>query len=203
MLAAANPVGSPIDVHEARLGQTEFVEDALVEQLKAGSEMAFRRFVEQYQSKVCRVTSGILGNRRDAEDVAQNVFARIYFLIKDFNGSVPLSTWVHRVAVDECYSVVRRRRQKTFQEDDTADHSISARMQQRNLINKLLERIPELDRQLLLLREVEGCSVADIAQATSLNQKIIRARLFQARQRLARGAAQISLRARRTADDNL
>jgi RNA polymerase sigma-70 factor (ECF subfamily) len=202
MLAAANPVGSLIDAHEARLGQTEFVEDALVEQLKAGSEMAFRRFVEQYQSKVCRVTSGILGNRRDAEDVAQNVFARIYFSIKDFNGSVSLYTWVHRVAVDECYSVMRRR-QKTFQEDDTADHSISARMQQRNLINKLLERIPEFDRQLLLLREVEGCSVADIAQATGLNQKIIRARLFQARQRLAKGAAQISLRARRTADDNL
>src|ERR1700739_3525278 len=124
MLAAANPVGSLIDVHEARLGQTEFVEDALVEQLKAGSEMAFRRFVEQYQSKVCRVTFGILGNRRGAGAVAQNVFARIYFLIQDFNGSVPLSTWVHRVAVDECYSVVRRRRQKTFQEDDTADHSI-------------------------------------------------------------------------------
>jgi RNA polymerase sigma-70 factor (ECF subfamily) len=203
MRAAANPVGSFTDVHEARLGQTEFVEDALVEQLKAGSEMAFRRFVEQYQSKVCRVTFGILGNRRDAEDVAQNVFAKIYFSIKDFNGSVSLNTWVHRVAVDECHSVVRRRRQKTFQEANTADHSISAPMQQRNLINKLLERIPEFDRQLLLLREVEGCSVADIAQATGLNQKIIRARLFQARQRLSKGAAQISLRARRTADDNL
>src|ERR1700739_2197262 len=157
MLAAANPVGSLIDVHEARLGQTEVVEDALVEQLKAGSEMAFRRFVEQYQSKVCRVTCGILANQRDAEDVAQNVFARIYFSIKDFNGSVSLYTWVHRVAVDECYSVMRRR-QKTFQEDDTADHSISARMQQRNLINELLERIPEFDRQFLLLRGGEGRS---------------------------------------------
>ena len=130
MLAAANPVGPLTDAHEAWLGQTEFVEDALAEQLKAGSEMAFRRLVEQYQSKVCRVTFGILGNRRDAEDVAQNVFAKIYFSSKDFNRSVSLYTWVHRVAVDECYSVVRRRRQKTFQEDDTADHSISARTQQ-------------------------------------------------------------------------
>jgi RNA polymerase sigma-70 factor (ECF subfamily) len=114
MLAAANPVGPLTDVHEARLGQTEFVEDALVEQFKASGEIAFRRFVEQYQSKVCRVTYGILGNRRNAEDVAQNVFATIYFSIKDFTGSVSLYTWVHRVAVDECYSVVRRRRQKTF-----------------------------------------------------------------------------------------
>jgi RNA polymerase sigma-70 factor (ECF subfamily) len=191
------------------------MEGTLVQQLKAGSEMAFRGFVERYQCNVYRVTFGILGNRRDAEEIAQNVFAKIYLSIKGFDGRSSLYTWVHRTAVNECYSLLRRKRPKVVYEGDAADHSISARVQtildtcaasgtvvlQRNLINKLLERIPELDRQLLLLRELEGYSVADIAQATGLNQKTIKERLFRARQRLAKAAAQFPPGARRTAND--
>jgi len=203
-----------VGVHEARLGQTEFLEGTLIEQLKAGSEIAFRGFVERYQSRVCRITFGILGNRRDAEETAQNVFATIYFSIKGFDGRSSLNTWVHRAAVNECYSVLRRRRQETFHEGEAGDHStasvpttldpcptLGTAALQRDLINNLLERVPELDRQLLLLRELEGYSVADIAQATGLNQKTIKARLFRARQRLARAALQFSLHTRRTADD--
>jgi RNA polymerase sigma-70 factor (ECF subfamily) len=214
MLETANPVGSLVDVHEARLGQAEFLEGTMVQRLKCGSAMAFRDFVEQYQSRVCRITFGILGNRRDAEEIAQIVFAKIYFSISGFNGRSSLYAWVHRTAVNECYSVLRRRRKQTPHERDAGDNStagvpttldprptLGAAALQRDLINNLLEHMPELDRQLLLLRELEGYSVVDIAQATRLNQKTIKARLFLARQRLARAVAQSSLDTRRTARD--
>ena len=212
MLETANPRGSVIDPHEAPLRQTE-PEGALVQQLKAGSETAFRGFVERYQSNVYRVAFGILGNRRDAEDIAQTVFAKLYFSIKGFDGVSSLYTWIHRSAVNECYSLLPRKRQKLVREGEAGDHSISARLQkdtckafdtvvlQRNLINKLLEPVPELDRQLLLLREVEGYSVADIAQATGMHPKTIKVRLFRTRQRLARAVAQFSPGTRQTVND--
>src|SRR5258708_27983974 len=102
MLETANPLGSVVDAHEAPLRQTE-LEGALVEQLKAGSETAFRGFVERYQSDVYRVTFGILGNRRDAEEIAQTVFAKLYFSIKGFDGGRSLYTLVHRTALNEFY----------------------------------------------------------------------------------------------------
>src|SRR5260370_20849801 len=156
MLETANPLGSVVDAHEAPLRQTE-LEGALVQQLKAGSETAFRGFVERYQFNVYRVTFGILGNRRDAEEIAQTVFAKLYVSIKGFDGRISLYTWVHRSAVNECYSLLRRKRQRIVREGDAADHSVSARVQtdtcpafdtvvlQRNLINKVLERIPDED----------------------------------------------------------
>ena len=222
-----------MDVHEARLGQAEFLEGTMVQRLKCGSAMAFRDFVERYQSRVCRITFGILGNRRGAEEIAQSVFAKIYFSISGFNGRSSLYAWVHRT-VNECYSVLRRRRKQTSHEADAGDNStagvpttlehrphrasgqqgcgrhhsgthprptLGAAALQRDLINNLLEHMPELDRQFLLLRELEGYSVADIARATRLNQKLIKARLFLARQRLARAVAQSSLDTRRTACD--
>lgn len=134
----------------------------------------------------------MLGNRRDAEDAAQDVFAKVYFSIKGFDGRTSLYAWMHRAAVNECYSVLRRKRQRLLV-GDVGDHSTSVRAHQRSIINELLEHVPELDRQLLLLREMEGYSVADIGQATGLNQKAIKARLFRVRQRLAKAAAQFSL----------
>jgi RNA polymerase sigma-70 factor (ECF subfamily) len=64
-------------------------------------------------------------------------------------------------------------------------------IRQRDLFNKLLERIPEADRHLLLLRELEGYSATQVAEATGLNENTVKVSLFRARQRLARAAAQL------------
>ena len=175
----------------------------LVPRLKAGDEVAFCELVERYEAKIHSVTYGILRNREDADEVAQEVFAKVYFSIKSFDARSSLYTWIYRIAVNECYGYLRKKRLKLVYESDSADDTLSMRMQrivdgyptpdraamQRNLINRLLERIPENDRLMLIWKEVEGFSITELSQMTGLNEATIKVRLFRARRKLVRAAA--------------
>ena len=116
-----------------------------------------------------------------------------------------MSTWIYRIAVNECYGFLRRKRLKLVYESDTADNALSMCMQsvadpravtdravmQRDFLNKLLARVPENDRLLLLLKEVEGFSLAELSEMTGLNLNTLKVRLFRTRQRLIKAAAQL------------
>ena len=82
----------------------------LIRRLKAGDEMAFCELVERYESKIHSVTYGILRNHDDADEIAQEVFAKVYFSIKGFDERSSLYTWIYRIAVNECYGYLRKKR---------------------------------------------------------------------------------------------
>lgn len=88
----------------------------LVARLKAGDEVAFRELVERYESKIHSVTYGILRNRADTDEIAQEVFAKVYFSIKGFDARSSLYSWIYRIAVNECYSYLRKKRLKLVYE---------------------------------------------------------------------------------------
>ena len=175
----------------------------LVSRLKAGDEVAFCELVERYQSKIQSVIYGILRNRQDADEIAQEVFAKVYFSIKGFDARSSLYTWIYRIAVNECYGFLRKKRLKLVYDGDSADHTLSMRVQritdghptpdraamQRDLINRLLERIPEDDRLMLIGKEVEGFSITELSQMTGVKEATIKVRLFRARQKLVHAAA--------------
>ena len=85
-------------------------EGDLVRRLQAGNHAGFSDFVERYQSKVCRVAYGILGNRDDADDIVQQVFMQVYFSIKGSEGRSSLYSWLHRLVVSKCYEFLRKKR---------------------------------------------------------------------------------------------
>ncbi len=202
----ANLVGSCVEACEAPVKQPNATEHDLVRQLQAGNEMVYRKFVVGYQSKVYAVAYGILGNREEADEVAQQVFVKVYFSIKSFDARSSLYIWMHRIAVNECYGFLRKKRLKLRYESDSADNDISTRaqmsqdlcpksdrvVQQRDLLNKLLEWIPEGDRHLLLLKELEGYSLAKLSKVTGLNENTIKVRLFRTRQRLVLAAERLN-----------
>src|SRR5260370_36974940 len=78
-------------------------EAALVRRVQARDEIAFRDIVERYQAKVFSIIFGILRNHNDAEDIAQQGFAKIYFSIKNFDFRSSLLTWSYKITVNECY----------------------------------------------------------------------------------------------------
>ena len=185
----------------AKQGNTPEVD--LVRRLKSGDEAAFRELVESYESRIRSVIYGILRNRDDADEIAQEVFGKVYFAIKTFGARSSLYTWIYRIAVNECYGSLRKKRFKMVHESDSADDVLSKRVQmiadgrptpdrvalQRNLINKLLARMPEDDRLLLIMKEVEGLSLAELSEMTGLKEATIKVRLFRARQKLIHTAA--------------
>src|SRR5580692_3580812 len=100
-------------------------EAALVKRVQARDEIAFREIVDRYQTKVFSIIFGILHNRNDAEDIAQQVFAKIYFSIGSFDSRSTLLTWIYRIAVNECYDYLRKRRARrlVYESDFSAEEA--------------------------------------------------------------------------------
>ena len=95
---------------KARVDHKNSEESALVKRVQARDEIAFREIVERYQAKVFSIIYGILRNRNDAEDIAQQVFAKIYFSIQNFDFRSSLLTWIYKITVNECYDYLRKKR---------------------------------------------------------------------------------------------
>jgi RNA polymerase sigma-70 factor (ECF subfamily) len=184
-------------------------EAALVRRVQAGDEIAFREIVDRYQTKVFSVICGILRDRNDAEDIAQQVFAKIYFSIRKFDFRSSLLTWIYRITVNECYDDLRKRRVRKlmYESDFSAEEvqrletsdvvvdpiaPVDRQLAQRDLVVKLLSKISEQDRSLLLLKEVEGHSVEELAAITGLNENTIKVKLFRSRQKLLKAAKRLA-----------
>src|ERR671932_2716324 len=110
---------------KARVDHKNTEEAALVKRVQARDELAFREIVERYQAKVFSIIYGILRNRNDAEDIAQQVFAKIYFSIKNFDFRSSLLTWIYKITVNECYDYLRKKRVRklVYESDFSADDS--------------------------------------------------------------------------------
>ena len=104
-------------------------EAALVRRVQARDEIAFREIVDRYQAKVFSIIYGILRNHNDAEDIAQQVFAKIYFSIQSFDFRSSLLTWIYKITVNECYDYLRKKRvRKLVYESDFSEED-AQRMQ--------------------------------------------------------------------------
>ena len=201
---------------KTRLDHRTTEEAALVRRVQAKDEMAFREIVERYQSKVYSIIYGILRNRNDAEDIAQQVFAKIYFSIRNFDFRSSLLTWIYKITVNECYDYLRKKRVRklVYESDFSAEDAqrmeasdpavdpktpVDVRLAQRDLIVKLLSKVSEQDRSLILLKEVNGHSVEELAAMTGLNENTIKVKLFRTRQKLLKAASRLT-RVRTTAN---
>ncbi len=181
---------------------------ALVRRAQAGEEAAFREIVEKYQSKVFSIIHGIVRQRNDVEDIAQQVFAKVYVSIRNFDFRSSLLTWIYKITVNECYDYLRKKRVRklVYESDFSAEDSqrmetsdpatdqapaVDKRLAQHDLILKLLSKISEEDRSLILLKEVEGHSVEELAAMTGMNENTIKVKLFRARQKLVKAALRL------------
>lgn len=184
-------------------------EAELVRRAQARDELAFREIVERYQAKVYSIIFGILRNRNDAEDIAQQVFAKVYFSMGNFDFRSSLLTWIYKITVNECYDYLRKKRvrklvyESDFSEEESLlmqnseaamDHrpAVDTQLAQRDFVLKLLAKVSEEDRNLMLLKEVEGHSVEELAQMTGMNENTIKVKLFRARQKLLKAAQRLS-----------
>src|SRR5580704_2425471 len=196
-------------IKKPRVDHKNSEEAALVRRVQARDEMAFREIVERYQAKVFSIIYGILRNLNDAEDIAQQVFSKVYFSIRNFDFRSSLLTWIYKITVNECYDYLRKKRVRklVYESDFSQEESqrmessepavdsatpIDTRLAQKDLAVKLLAKVSQEDRSLILLKEVEGHSVEELAQMTGLNENTIKVKLFRTRQKLLKAAQRLS-----------
>ena len=183
-------------------------EGALVRRAQAGDEAAFREIVERYQSKVFSIIHGIIRQRNDIEDIAQQVFSKVYFSIRNFDFRSSLITWIYKITVNECFDYLRKKKvRKLVYESDLSEDEVrrventepgvdrqvpvDQNLARRDYVIKLLSRVSEEERTLLMLKEVEGRSVEELAEMTGMNENTIKVKLFRARQKLVKAAQRL------------
>ncbi|MDA1316220.1 MAG: sigma-70 family RNA polymerase sigma factor [Acidobacteria bacterium] len=205
---ATLPIGAALGARsaESKVAFKDSPEAEVVRRCQAGDEDAFRLIVERHQSKVFSIIYRIVRNRNDAEDIAQQVFSKIYFSIKGFDFRSSLITWMYKITVNECYDYLRKQKvRKLVYESDmgvdderTMENSslaaetrapIDVKTEKRDYLMKILSKVSEEERVLLIQKEVEGLTIDELAEMTGLNENTIKVKLFRARQKLVKAAA--------------
>tara|TARA_B100001750_G_scaffold185175_1_gene154171 strand:+ start:5251 stop:5937 length:687 start_codon:yes stop_codon:yes gene_type:complete len=196
-------------------------EEELVARLKRRDEAAFNELVELYQGRIYRLVFRMLGDRAEAEDLAQEVFVTVFKRIDGFRGDSKLSTWMYRVATNHCKNRLkflgRRGRGQKRELDEIADaHAIeSATMstsaqlprpddvllgrQVEGFIGQALRELNEEQRTLVVLRDIENLTYDEIQDVTGLPAGTVKSRLHRARLALAERVRE--LRASGTMDE--
>src|SRR6201999_1040444 len=154
-------------VTRTRVDYENTPEGALVRRAQTGDETAFREIVERYQSKVFSIIHGIVRQRNDVEDIAQQVFTKIYFSMRNFDFRSSLITWVYKITVNECFDYLRKKKvRKLVYESDMSEDEVrrvensepsvdrqvpmDESLASRDYAVKLLTRVSEEERMLLV-----------------------------------------------------
>ena len=173
-----------------------------LEALKAGDREAFAQMVDQTSGHIYHVALHILGDEQDAEDVLQETYLKALRSLPTFEGRSSLMTWLYRIAVNEALMAVRRRKPQALsvEEPDPDDEAESQEMEivdfcclpegellsaeARRALDQAVQHLPANLRVVFVMRDMEGLSIQDTAEALSLGENNVKTRLLRARLRL-------------------
>lgn len=183
----------------SRVAREELSPDAadvarLVRLTLGGESAAFEQIILRYETRVMTIAARILGTRDDARDAAQEVFLRAFKYLHRLDLRKPLEPWLIRITVNVCRDAARakRRQRDTFVTverpeavDRSADvHTGLVRKQERVILQRALDELPEKERLAIVLRDVEGLSTAEVASILGSSDTTVRSQVSRGRLRL-------------------
>jgi len=179
------------------------IDQLLVDRAQHGDKKAFELLVMKYQRKLMRLISRLIRDQAEAEDVVQEAFIKAYRALPQFRGDSAFYTWLYRIGINTAknYLVTQGRRAPTSTEADVEEaetfddgdqlrdintpESMLATKQIAETVNLAMEVLPEELRTAITLREIEGLSYEDIAEAMHCPIGTVRSRIFRAREAIA------------------
>jgi len=176
-------------------------DEVLVRDMKAGQMEAFDKIFELYQRKIYALSFNMTRNQMDAQDVTQEVLLTIYRKIHTFQGKSAFSSWVYRITLNATYMKLRSKKKEQyvpldeslpsfnhagFQNDKVSDWSKSTDSllfsnETKGVIEKAVELLPEKEKVVFLLRDVEGLSTEKVGDILDLTVPAVKSRLHRAR----------------------
>jgi len=176
-------------------------DSALVAATKRGDTQAFEELVLRHKQRVLAVAQRITNNREDAEDVAQESFHKAFLHLEDFQEKSRFSTWLTRIAMNEAFMLLRRRRgvlevlpespgnngepvSEAFVDKSPSPEESCWRRERTQLLTEAINRLGPTIRTTILLRDIEERSVKETAQILGASITAVKARVFQGRRKL-------------------
>jgi RNA polymerase sigma-70 factor, ECF subfamily len=184
------------------------VEFDLIQKAQQGDASAFNQIVSAYRRRIMGTISHVIGRPEDVEDVAQEVFIRLYFSLGQLRTAEVFEPWLYRLTVNASYDYLRKSRRRiesrmadlSEQQVMMADAVAGSRAQSeesekrrvRDTVQELLSTVSEEDRILLTLKEVEGLSLKELEKIYHVNENALKVRLFRARQRVLKKMKEVT-----------
>jgi RNA polymerase sigma-70 factor (ECF subfamily) len=180
-------------------------EQALVAALRAGDEAAYEQLVRAFGSRMLAVAMRILRCEEDAQDAVQTAYLSAFRSLNSFEGGCRLSTWLHRIVVNAALMKLRSRRRRpeesielllptflddghhaeTFSRNDLPADGLLEREETRAAVRACIAQLPEHHRSILVMRDIEDVSTAEVAALLGITPNAVKIRLHRARQALA------------------
>ena len=177
------------------------VEEALVREFQAGNRQAYDKIADIYQKKIYSLSYNLTRNQMDAQDVTQEVLLTLFRKINMFQGKSAFSSWVYRITLNSSYMKLRRKKKEPnisidevmplfngagFQQDKIKDwsentESLMFANESRNVIKNAVDLLPEKEKVVFLLRDVEGVSTEKTGEILDLTVPAVKSRLHRAR----------------------
>jgi len=179
------------------------IDSQLVVRAQQGDKQAFNLLVEKYQRKLTRLLSRFIRDQAEVEDVTQEAFIKAYRALPAFRGDSAFYTWLYRIGINTAknYLMAMGRRAPTSTEVEAEDaegfeegeqlrdintpESVLLSNEIAETVNSTIEQLPEELRRAIQMREIEGMSYEDIAQAMDCPIGTVRSRIFRAREAIA------------------
>ena len=175
-------------------------EKELVAKAKSGNEKAFETIIKLYESKICSTIFYMIKNKDVVEDVAQEVFIKVYKNIDKFNEQSSLYTWIYRITMNACFDQIKQEKKINYfsnyvetedgeQEIEFEDPSqnvddiVSAKLNKEALI-KAIRRLPEDQRAIIVLRDIRGFTYWEIADMLKIKLGTVKSKISRARNSL-------------------
>jgi RNA polymerase sigma-70 factor (ECF subfamily) len=182
-------VAGPAKAFEAEGADSD---QTLVDRAKRGDQDGIRLLVDRYERRVIALAWGLLGNRQDAEDVAQEAFLRAFRSIGSFRGQSAFRTWLFQIAINAARTYRRTREGRRegvkggAMEFDTTPgpESLERALIARDRVRRALATLPSDLREAVVLRDVNGLDYREIAQALGIPMGTVESRIFRGRARL-------------------
>ncbi len=173
----------------------------LIHKALAGDNTAFRKLMDKYHDPIYSFVWKMIHDRSQVEDLTQEAFIKAFASLKNFNEEYAFSTWLYKIATNNCIDYIRKRKLLTFSIDkpieskdgsysfEIPDHSYAAdrdiiASQRSNLLGQAIQKLPEKYRRVIHLRHVEERSYEEIAKALKLPVGTVKAHIFRAREML-------------------
>jgi RNA polymerase sigma-70 factor (ECF subfamily) len=177
------------------------LEQSLLRRLRDRDERAFVELVNDHRDRVFNITYRMLGNRAEAEDVAQEVFITVFKQIENFRGDSKFSTWLYRVTVNHCKNRIKYLARRHDRDRDELDETSQAQngavngapvrsknpdkalesLQMEKLLQEAIASLDDEQRAVVILRDVEDLSIEEICEITGLPDGTVKSRLHRAR----------------------
>ncbi|MFZ4618911.1 MAG: RNA polymerase sigma factor [Bacteroidota bacterium] len=181
-----------INIIDANIPHSQKSDDSLIMLFQSGEKEVFRYLVERYQEKVRNIIFSIFNDADHVDDIAQEVFIKVYQALQNFRFESSFYTWIYRITVNKCRDELRKKKVKRFFSFNSFEKTTNMKIENmatttfddenmRGVIEESLKKLPEKFRMPIILKDIDGMSYDEIAEVLECEVGTVKSRLSRGR----------------------